>query len=901
MTKWVYTFGDGAAEGRAGDRNLLGGKGANLAEMCSLGLPVPPGFTLTTEVCNAYYANSNSYPAALQADVVKALDHIGQLTGRRFGDPSKLLLVSVRSGARASMPGMMDTVLNLGLNDETVEALAADSGDARFAYDSYRRFIQMYSDVVMGLDHEVFEEILEDQKASLGHELDTELTAQEWQSVIALYKAKVEEELDRPFPQDPHEQLWGAIGAVFSSWMNNRAITYRRLHDIPESWGTAVNVQAMVFGNMGETSATGVAFTRNPSTGEKMLYGEFLVNAQGEDVVAGIRTPQNITEAARIAAGSDKPSLQKLMPDAFRSFVDISDRLEQHYRDMQDLEFTIERGKLWMLQTRSGKRTAKAALKIAVEMARDKLITTEEAVARIDPASLDQLLHPTIDPKAARDVIGVGLPASPGAATGEIVFSSADAEDLKTQGRKAILVRIETSPEDIHGMHASEGILTTRGGMTSHAAVVARGMGKPCVSGAGSLRVDYKAGTLMSMGQTFRKGDIITIDGSNGQVLKGAVSMLQPELSGDFAAIMEWADAVRRMKVRTNAETPLDARMARSFGAEGIGLCRTEHMFFDGERIVAMREMILADTEKDRRTALAKLLPMQRSDFLELFEIMAGLPVTIRLLDPPLHEFLPKTEAEVAEVAAAMNVSLDKLRQRTEALHEFNPMLGHRGCRLAVSYPEIAEMQARAIFEAAVEAGKKAGALVVPEIMVPLVGLVKELDYVKARIDAVAKAVMDETGVKIDYLTGTMIELPRAAIRAHVIAATAEFFSFGTNDLTQTTFGISRDDAASFLETYRQKGIIEQDPFVSLDIEGVGELVRMAAQKGRATRPDIKLGICGEHGGDPASIRFCEEVGLDYVSCSPYRVPIARLAAAQAAVQIAKTAVPRPKKSAAAS
>ncbi|RUT85563.1 MULTISPECIES: pyruvate, phosphate dikinase [unclassified Mesorhizobium] len=888
MTKWVFTFGDGAAEGRASDRNLLGGKGANLAEMCSLGLPVPPGFTITTEVCNAYYANGRIYPAGLEADVAVALDHIGRLTGRRFGDPSKLLLVSVRSGARASMPGMMDTVLNLGLNDETVEALAADSGDARFAYDSYRRFIQMYSDVVMGLDHEVFEEILEDQKGGLGHELDTELTALEWQGVIALYKAKVEEELGRPFPQDPHEQLWGAISAVFSSWMNNRAITYRRLHDIPESWGTAVNVQAMVFGNMGETSATGVAFTRNPSTGEKMLYGEFLVNAQGEDVVAGIRTPQNITEAARIAAGSDRPSLQKLMPDAFQSFVAISDSLEKHYRDMQDLEFTIERGKLWMLQTRSGKRTAKAALKIAVEMAQDRLITKEEAVARIDPASLDQLLHPTIDPKAARDVIGIGLPASPGAATGEIVFSSGDAEELKTQGRKAILVRIETSPEDIHGMHAAEGILTTRGGMTSHAAVVARGMGKPCVSGAGSLRVDYKAGTLMAMGSTFRKGDIVTIDGGNGQVLKGAVPMLQPELSGDFAAIMEWADAVRRMKVRTNAETPLDARMARSFGAEGIGLCRTEHMFFDGDRIVAMREMILADTEKDRRTALAKLLPMQRSDFLELFEIMAGLPVTIRLLDPPLHEFLPKTEEEVAEVAAAMKVSPDKLRQRTEALHEFNPMLGHRGCRLAVSYPEIAEMQARAIFEAAVEAGRKAGALVVPEIMVPLVGLVKELDYVKARIDAVAKSVMDETGVKIDYLTGTMIELPRAAIRAHVIAESAEFFSFGTNDLTQTTFGISRDDAASFLETYRQKGIIDQDPFVSLDIDGVGELVRMAAQKGRATRPDIKLGICGEHGGDPASIRFCEEVGLDYVSCSPYRVPIARLAAAQAAVLVAK-------------
>ena len=884
MTKWVYTFGDGAAEGRAGDKNLLGGKGANLAEMCSLGLPVPPGFTITTEACNHYYANGRVYPDTLEADVDEALGHIGRITGRNFGDPGKLLLVSVRSGARASMPGMMDTVLNLGLNDETVEALAADSGDARFAYDSYRRFIQMYSDVVMGLDHEVFEEILEDQKASLGYELDTELSAIEWQGVIALYKAKVEEELGRPFPQNPREQLWGAIGAVFSSWMNARAITYRRLHDIPEAWGTAVNVQAMVFGNMGETSATGVAFTRNPSTGEKLLYGEFLVNAQGEDVVAGIRTPQNITEAARIAAGSDKPSLQKLMPEAFANFVAISDKLEKHYRDMQDLEFTIERGKLWMLQTRSGKRTAKAALKIAVDMAHEALITKEQAVARIDPSSLDQLLHPTIDPRAERNVIGVGLPASPGAATGEIVFSSDDAEELKSQGRKAILVRVETSPEDIHGMHASEGILTTRGGMTSHAAVVARGMGKPCVSGAGSLRVDHKAGVLIALGATFKKGDIITIDGGNGQVLKGSVPMLQPELSGDFAAIMEWADGARRMKVRTNAETPADARMARSFGAEGIGLCRTEHMFFDGARIVAMREMILADTEKDRRTALAKLLPMQRSDFLELFEIMAGLPVTIRLLDPPLHEFLPKTEEEIAEVAAAMNVSADKLRQRTEALHEFNPMLGHRGCRLAVSYPEIAEMQARAIFEAAVEAGRKAGALVVPEIMVPLVGIVKELDYVKARIDQVAKAVMEETGVKIDYLTGTMIELPRAAIRAHVIAETAEFFSFGTNDLTQTTFGISRDDAASFLETYRQKGIIEQDPFVSLDRDGVGELVRMAAEKGRGTRPSIKLGICGEHGGDPASISFCEEVGLDYVSCSPFRVPIARLAAAQAAV-----------------
>lgn len=885
MTKWVYTFGDGAAEGRAGDRTLLGGKGANLAEMCSLGLPVPPGFTITTEACNWYYANGRAYPASLQSDVRSALDQVGALTGRSFGDPARLLLVSVRSGARASMPGMMDTVLNLGLNDVTVEALAKDAGDARFAYDSYRRFIQMYSDVVMGLDHEVFEEILEDEKARLGHELDTELSAGEWQDVIALYKAKVEEELGRPFPQDPQEQLWGAIGAVFSSWMNHRAITYRRLHDIPESWGTAVNVQAMVFGNMGETSATGVAFTRNPSTGEKMLYGEFLVNAQGEDVVAGIRTPQNITEAARIAAGSDKPSLQKLMPEAFQSFVEISQRLETHYRDMQDLEFTIERGKLWMLQTRSGKRTAKAALKIAVEMAAEKLITHDEAVLRIDPASLDQLLHPTIDPKAERNVIGIGLPASPGAATGEIVFSSDEAEELKAQGRKVILVRVETSPEDIHGMHASEGILTTRGGMTSHAAVVARGMGKPCVSGAGSLRVDYRNGTLSALGATFRKGEVITIDGSNGQVLKGAVPMLQPELSGDFAAIMEWADAIRRMKVRTNAETPADARTARSFGAEGIGLCRTEHMFFEGDRIVAMREMILADTEKERRAALAKLLPMQRSDFLELFEIMAGLPVTIRLLDPPLHEFLPKTEEEVAEVAAAMNVSAERLRQRTEALHEFNPMLGHRGCRLAVSYPEIAEMQARAIFEAAVEAARKTGAPVVPEIMVPLVGLKAELDYVKNHIETVGKAVMEESGVTIEFLVGTMIELPRAAIRAHVIAEAAEFFSFGTNDLTQTTFGISRDDAASFLETYRQKGIIEQDPFVSLDVDGVGELVRIAAEKGRATRPDIKLGICGEHGGDPSSIKFCEEVGLDYVSCSPFRVPIARLAAAQAAIR----------------
>ncbi|MDP3523660.1 MAG: pyruvate, phosphate dikinase [Hoeflea sp.] len=890
MTKWVYTFGDGQAEGSAADKNLLGGKGANLAEMCNLGLPVPPGLTITTDACVWFYENGRKMPDGLEKAVTEALVKVGAIAGRTFGDREKPLLLSVRSGARASMPGMMDTVLNLGLNDETVLAVARDSGDERFAFDSYRRFIQMYGDVVMGIDHEVFEEILEDEKARLGHELDTDMSADEWREIIARYMAVIEEELGVPFPQDPHQQLWGAIDAVFSSWMNARAITYRHLHDIPASWGTAVNVQAMVFGNLGDQSATGVAFTRNPSTGAKELYGEFLVNAQGEDVVAGIRTPQAITEVARVAGGSDRPSLEKLMPKAFSEFLAICDRLEQHYRDMQDLEFTIQAGKLWMLQTRSGKRTAKAALKIAVDMAAEGLITREEAVMRVDPASLDQLLHPTIDPHARRDILGSGLPASPGAATGEIVFTSDEAVEAAKTGRKVILVRVETSPEDIHGMHAAEGILTSRGGMTSHAAVVARGMGTPCVSGAGGLRIDARNGTLVSLGATLKAGDVITLDGSTGQVLRGAVPMLQPELSGDFGQIMEWADATRRMKVRTNAETPADARAARSYGAEGIGLCRTEHMFFEGDRITAMREMILAGSEIGRRAALAKLLPMQRSDFIELFEIMKGLPVTIRLLDPPLHEFLPKTEEEIAEVASVIGVSVDKLSQRVDELHEFNPMPGHRGCRLAISYPEIAEMQARAIFEAAVEAAKTTGAPVVPEIMVPLVGLREELDFVKARIDAVARDVIGEAGVDITYLVGTMIELPRAAIRAHSIAEVAEFFSFGTNDLTQTTFGISRDDAASFLMTYQQKGIIEQDPFVTLDIDGVGELVRIASEKGRATRPDIKLGICGEHGGDPASVRFCESIGLDYVSCSPFRVPIARLAAAQAAILKTRTA-----------
>ncbi|MGO4523727.1 pyruvate, phosphate dikinase [Microvirga sp. 2MCAF35] len=884
MTQWVYTFGDGRAEGQAGMKNLLGGKGANLAEMSNLGLPVPPGFTITTEVCTYYYDHGRAYPPELKAQVEAALAAVGTLTGRTFGDAENPLLVSVRSGARASMPGMMDTVLNLGLNDVTVGALAKGAGDERFAYDSYRRFITMYSNVVLGLEHHHFEEILDEYKDRKGYSLDTDMTAADWQAILPRYKALVEKELGRPFPQDPQEQLWGAIGAVFGSWMNSRAIKYRELHAIPASWGTAVNVQAMVFGNMGETSATGVAFTRNPSTGEKLLYGEFLINAQGEDVVAGIRTPQDITEAARIASGSDKPSMEQAMPDAYAELVRIYGILEKHYRDMQDMEFTVETGKLWMLQTRNGKRTAKAALRIAVELASEGLITQEEAITRVEPAALDQLLHPTIDPKAERKILASGLPASPGAASGAIVFNSDDAEAAKKAGQKVILVRVETSPEDIHGMHAAEGILTTRGGMTSHAAVVARGMGKPCVSGAGSIRVDYAAQTLTVAGQTLKKGEVLTIDGSNGQVLLGQVKMLEPELSGEFATLMGWADTVRRMKVRANAETPLDAKTARSFGAEGIGLCRTEHMFFEGDRIIAVREMILSDDEAGRRAALAKLLPMQRQDFVELFTIMSGLPVTIRLLDPPLHEFLPHTDTEMEEVARAMNAPVDKLKRRAIELHEFNPMLGFRGCRLAVAYPEIAEMQARAIFEAAVEAGRQTGRPVVPEVMVPLVMTKAELDLVKARIVAMAEAVAKECGVAVEYQIGTMIELPRAALRAGEIAQSAEFFSFGTNDLTQTTLGISRDDAASFLGPYTQKGLLPADPFVTIDQEGVGELVRLAVERGKQTRADIKLGICGEHGGDPASIHFCQSVGLDYVSCSPYRVPIARLAAAQAAL-----------------
>jgi pyruvate,orthophosphate dikinase len=882
--KWVYSFGSGKAEGRSEMRNLLGGKGANLAEMSSLGLPVPPGFTVTTEVCTYYYAHKETYPSELKDEVEKALATVEKIVGAGFGDPNNPLLVSVRSGARASMPGMMDTVLNLGLNDKTVLGLAKSSGDERFAWDSYRRFIQMYCNVVLDIGHHYFEEALELKKEDLGVHMDTDLKADDWRSIVTEYKKIVEKRTGKPFPQEPREQLWGAIGAVFGSWMNQRAITYRRLHAIPESWGTAVNVQAMVFGNMGDDCATGVAFTRDPSTGSNLFYGEYLVNAQGEDVVAGIRTPQHLTVEGKKAQNSDAPSMEEVMPEVFKQLVGVRQTLEKHYSDMQDIEFTVQRGKLYMLQTRNGKRTAKAALKIAVDMVREGLIDKKEAVARIVPASLDQLLHPTLDPKAARKVIAKGLPASPGAASGKIVFTADAAEKQARAGEKVILVRRETSPEDIHGMHAAEGILTSTGGMTSHAAVVARGMGKPCVAGAGDVRIDAKAGTLSVRGTIVKTGETITLDGSTGEIILGVVPTVQPEMSGDFAELMKWADEVRTLGIRTNAETPADAAQARKFGAEGIGLCRTEHMFFEGDRIVAVRQMILADDEKSRRAALAKIQPMQRQDFVELFEIMAGLPVTIRLLDPPLHEFLPKTQSDMEVVAKDLGVDVKEIEERAHKLHEFNPMLGHRGVRLGISYPEIYEMQARAIFEAVAEVQKKHGKTVIPEIMIPLVATAKELELMKAVVDQVASEVAQMSGEKLEYLVGTMIELPRACLRAGDIAKHADFFSFGTNDLTQTTFGLSRDDSASFLEKYQQKGILEQDPFASLDADGVGELIEIATERGRKVKNGLKLGICGEHGGDPASVFFCHKAGLDYVSCSPFRVPIARLAAAQAAL-----------------
>ncbi len=885
MTQWVYQFGAARNDGSADQRNLLGGKGANLAEMSRLGLPVPPGFTITTEVCTAFYDNNRQYPDGMMEQVADALKGVGTHLEKQFGDSGNPLLVSVRSGARVSMPGMMDTVLNLGLNDETVEGLAVLSGDRRFAYDSYRRFIQMYGDVVLGVDHHAFEDALDDVKMDRGVTQDTDLTDEDLSLVIQSYKKLVEQELGHSFPQDPGEQLWGAIGAVFGSWMNARAVTYRKLHSIPEEWGTAVTIQAMVFGNLGDESATGVAFTRNPSTGQNRLYGEFLVNAQGEDVVAGIRTPQSLSKIAREESGSNLPSMEECMPEVFGELVDVTTRLEDHYRDMQDIEFTVERGKLWMLQTRAGKRTARASLKIAVDMCNEGRIKEEEAVLRIDPNSLNQLLHPSLDPKAERDILVTGLPASPGAASGVVVFQAEDAEAHAANGVSSILVRNETSPEDIHGMHAATGILTARGGMTSHAAVVARGMGRPCVTGAGAMRIDYGKQTFTVGPVTVSKGDVITIDGATGQVMRGEVPTIQPELSGDFATIMAWADARRRLGVRANAETPDDTKMARDFGAEGIGLCRTEHMFFDATRIQAVREMILAETKDGRRAALAKLLPFQRADFTELFTIMAGLPVTIRLLDPPLHEFLPHGEDEIAQVAEAMGVEPARLKDRLSELHEVNPMLGHRGCRLGISFPEIYEMQARAILEAASDVSDKTGNAVVPEIMVPLVASHAELEIIKYRINAVADAVEAEKGKRVTYLVGTMIELPRAALQAHEIAASAEFFSFGTNDLTQTVFGISRDDSGRFLGDYISKKILDEDPFVTLDQEGVGELVRLGAERGRTRRNDLKVGICGEHGGDPNSIDFCESIGLDYVSCSPFRVPIARLAAAQAAIR----------------
>ena len=885
MQQWVYSFGAGRAEGSATMKNLLGGKGANLAEMSSLGLPVPPGFTISTELCTAYYDNDQQYPDCLSGQVDEAISKIGKDVGKAFGDAKNPLLVSVRSGARASMPGMMDTVLNLGLNDETVKGLAALSGDERFAYDSYRRFIQMYSNVVLGLEHHMFEEILEMHKEEQDLFLDTELKSADWKAIIVRYKKAVEDALGKPFPQSPNEQLWGAISAVFGSWRNDRAETYRRLHNIPESWGTAVNVQAMVFGNMGETSATGVAFTRDPSTGENAYYGEFLINAQGEDVVAGIRTPQTLTRRAREAIGEDAPSMEEALPQAYAEITKIFDTLENHYRDMQDIEFTIQEGKLWMLQTRNGKRTANAALKIAVEMCEAGLITKEEAVLRVEAESLDQLLHPSLDPDAPRDLLLSGLPASPGAASGEVVFSSDEAERLAQEGHNVILVRVETSPEDIHGMHAASAIVTARGGMTSHAAVVARGMGRPCVCGAGDLKIDSGAEQFSVGGRVVKKGDRITVDGAEGKVFLGAVATRQPELSGDFATLMGWADKVRRMTVRANADTPHDVQVARDFGAEGVGLCRTEHMFFEADRIIAVREMILAEDEAGRRLALDKLLPMQRSDFEGIFEVMRGLPVTVRLLDPPLHEFLPHSDKEIEQVAAASGMDAEQLKARAHKLQEFNPMLGHRGCRLGVSYPEIYEMQVRAVIEAACNIAEKSGETVTPEIMIPLIATKEELALLKVRVDKVARDVLTARGSSLEYLVGTMIELPRAALTAYEIASDAAFFSFGTNDLTQTTFGLSRDDSAAFLPDYLRAKIFERDPFVSIDKDGVGALIEIAAQKGRATRPDIKLGICGEHGGDPDSIRFVETLGLTYVSCSPYRVPIARLAAAQAKLE----------------
>ncbi len=885
-TKYVYFFGDGKAEGTAEMKGLLGGKGANLAEMTSIGLPVPAGFTISTEVCTEFYNNNSEYPASLKGEVDANLRNIEELMGKKFGDPKNPLLVSVRSGARASMPGMMDTILNLGLNDTTVQGIIEQSRDERFAYDAYRRFVQMYSNVVMGMDGSILEHILENKKNEKKVHLDTDLTADDWKELVAKFKTKIEETLGQKFPEEPQAQLWGAIGAVFGSWMNARAITYRRLNNIPAEWGTAVNIQSMVFGNMGNDCATGVAFTRDPSTGENYFYGEYLVNAQGEDVVAGIRTPQPLNRAKQ--KDGDLPSMEEVMPECYQQLVSIRDILEKHYKDMQDIEFTIEKGKLFMLQTRNGKRTASAAIKIAVDMEKEGLIDEKTAVLRVSPGQLDQVLHPSLDPKAQRNVIAKGLPASPGAASGEVVFCSDEADAAAKIGLKVILVRVETSPEDIHGMNAAQGILTARGGMTSHAAVVARGMGKCCVAGCGEIKVNYTANEFSVNGTIVQKGDIITLDGSTGEVMLGLVPTVPPRLTGDFQTLMGWVDTFRTLGVRANADTPADAKIAREFGAEGIGLTRTEHMFFETDRIAAVREMILSNSVEERKKALAKILPMQKGDFIGIFREMKGLPVTIRLLDPPLHEFLPQGAKDITALAQTMGVSVQTLKSKVEQLHEFNPMLGHRGCRLGVTFPEIYDLQVQAIMEAACELTKNEGFTLVPEIMIPLVSVVTELKMLRENTVRICEEVIQRYGVKVDYLIGTMIELPRAAITADKIAVEAEFFSFGTNDLTQTTFGLSRDDAGKFLPLYVEEGLLPEDPFVSLDQEGVGELVKMGCERGRTGRPDIKLGICGEHGGDPASVIFCHKIGLNYVSCSPFRVPIARLAAAHAALQDGK-------------
>ena len=869
--KYVYFFGGGKAEGSKDMKNLLGGKGANLHEMTNLGIPVPPGFTISTESC-VHYFKTGRYPEGLKQQVEEAVKRLEELTGKKFGSTENPLLVSVRSGARVSMPGMMDTILNLGLNDDAVKGLAKRTGDERFAYDSYRRFIQMFSEIVMGIPHKVFEELLDTKKKEKGVNLDYELDADALKELVEEYKTKVRELTGKEFPQNPQEQLWMAIEAVFKSWNNKRAIEYRKLHRIPDDWGTAVNVQTMVFGNMGFDSATGVAFTRDPSTGEKVLYGEYLPNAQGEDVVAGIRTPKPISE------------LEKEMPEAYKQLVEIFDRLEKHYRDMMDLEFTIEKGKVYLLQTRVGKRSARAEVKIAVDMVKEGLITKEEAIMRVDPKRVEQLLHPMVDPKAPKNVIAKGLPASPGAASGKVIFDSEEAAELAEKGERIILVRDETSPEDIKGMARSKGILTSRGGMTSHAAVVARGIGTPCVVGAEEIEVDYGKEEFRVGDVTVKKGDVITIDGSTGEVMVGEVPTIDPEFFPEFSELLEWADEFRWIGVRANADTLRDAERARKFGAEGIGLARTEHMFFEGERIYAMQEMILAKTKEEREKALSKLLPMQREDFKGLFKAMDGFPVTIRLLDPPLHEFVPKTEEQIKELSERTGIPAEEIKAKAEALREANPMLGHRGCRLGITYPEITEMQVRAIFEAACEA-KKEGVKVYPEIMVPLVSIKKEIEIQKGIIDRIAREVMEETGIEIEYSVGTMIELPRAALTADEIAEVAEFFSFGTNDLTQTTFGFSRDDVGKFVPKYIELGLLEDDPFQVLDQRGVGQLVKVGVEKGRGTRPDLKVGICGEHGGEPTSVKFCHRVGMDYVSCSPFRVPVARLSAAQAVIE----------------